>query len=220
MRIGTWNLAGRWDARHAALLAAMDCDVLLLTEVSDRVEVAGMQVHPGELLMAQRRHWAAIAAPAVSPLPDPHGASAAAVVDGVRVCSSILPWSGCGDRHPWAGYNTASRTIDAVDRVEATTPEVWGGDWNHALSGREWAGSIAGRTHLLATLQRLGLQTPTALLPHALDGQLSIDHVAVPGSWTVISAEAVVAAHDGLRLSDHDAYVVEAAPALDRAGPR
>lgn len=32
MRIGTWNLAGRWDARHLALIEAMDCDVLLLTE--------------------------------------------------------------------------------------------------------------------------------------------------------------------------------------------
>ncbi|WP_267128537.1 MULTISPECIES: hypothetical protein [unclassified Nocardioides] len=39
MRIGTWNLAGRWDARHLALLEAMDCDVLLLTEVSERVRL-------------------------------------------------------------------------------------------------------------------------------------------------------------------------------------
>ena len=25
MRIGTWNLAGRWDARHLALIETMDC---------------------------------------------------------------------------------------------------------------------------------------------------------------------------------------------------
>lgn len=41
MRIGTWNLAGRWDSRHLGLLTAADCDLLLLTEVSERVELLG-----------------------------------------------------------------------------------------------------------------------------------------------------------------------------------
>lgn len=39
MRIGTWNLAGRWDARHRTLLETMDCDALLLTEVSERLKL-------------------------------------------------------------------------------------------------------------------------------------------------------------------------------------
>jgi hypothetical protein len=34
MRIGTWNLQGRWDLRHLELLSAHDCDVWLLTEVN------------------------------------------------------------------------------------------------------------------------------------------------------------------------------------------
>ena len=80
MRIGTWNLAGRWDPRHLALIETMDCDVLLLTEVSERVELPGYDLHLGRLLMSPKRRWAAVASrlPMV-PLPDPHGASAMAV---------------------------------------------------------------------------------------------------------------------------------------------
>jgi hypothetical protein len=33
MRIGTWNLAGRWDARHERLMRDQACDVWLVTEV-------------------------------------------------------------------------------------------------------------------------------------------------------------------------------------------
>ncbi len=36
-----------------------------------------------------------------------------------------------------------------------------------------------------------------------------IDHIAVPGTWRILSAERVGAVHDQRRLSDHDAYVVE-----------
>ena len=36
MRIGTWNLAGRWSSGHRGFLEEMRCDVLLLTEVSTR----------------------------------------------------------------------------------------------------------------------------------------------------------------------------------------
>jgi 3-deoxy-D-arabino-heptulosonate 7-phosphate (DAHP) synthase len=37
VRIGTWNLQDRWDARHLQLLNAMQCDLLLLTEVPERI---------------------------------------------------------------------------------------------------------------------------------------------------------------------------------------
>lgn len=61
VRIGTWNLAGRWDARHLDSIEAMDCDVLLLTEVSSRLELPGYHLHMGRPLMAPKRRWAAIA---------------------------------------------------------------------------------------------------------------------------------------------------------------
>jgi len=62
------------------------------------------------------------------------------------------------------------------------------------------------------TLQERGLQVPTADLPHQLDGLHSIDHIAVPGTWRVLSAERASATYQGRRLSDHHAYVVEVVP--------
>ncbi len=110
------------------------------------------------------------------------------------------------------GATTAEKTSAAVSAVEAGAPEVWGGDWNHALSGREWTGSVAGRRSLLEAVERLGLQVPTAAMPHQIDGLLSIDHVAVPGTWLVAGTERHRARAGETCISDHDAYVVEVHP--------
>jgi hypothetical protein len=189
----------------------MDCDVLLLTEVSERLHLPGYDVHLGQQVMAPRRRWAAVASrlPAI-PGPDPHGASAMVELEGLRVCSSILPWRSCGTREPWVGTTSAERTSAAVASVESSAPSVWGGDWNHALSGKEWAGSIAGRHSLLAAVGRLKLQVPTASAPHQIEELLSIDHIAVPTSWAVSATQRHRAFVGETRISDHDAYVVEA----------
>lgn len=209
MRIGTWNLDGRWTTRHLALLVEMRCDVLLLTEVSDRVDLPGTVGHVSILPMAKRRHWAGIwSRHPLTPLADPHGASAMAEVLDLRFCSSILPWRSCGSREPWMGTNTAERTINAVDGIAEAAPTVWGGDWNHALEGREYSGAKAGRTHLLKSLAELGLSAATADAPHQIEGLLSIDHIAVPTGWNA-RVEHHSALLTGGRLSDHDAYVVE-----------
>lgn len=212
MRIGTWNLAERWDARHLALVETMDCDILLLTEVSERVELPGYDLHLGRLLMSTKRRWAGVASRLpMRPLPDPHGASAMADVDGLRMCSSILPWKGCGAQEPWVGTTTAEKTIAAVAAIELAAPVVWGGDWNHALSGPEWTGSVAGRRSVLESVERLGLHVPTALSPHQIEALLSIDHIAVPMSWVVSDTQRHRAFVEDTQISDHDAYMVEAA---------
>jgi endonuclease/exonuclease/phosphatase family metal-dependent hydrolase len=210
VRIGTWNLQGRWDQRHLDHIQAMRCDVLLLTEVSDKVELPAANIHPSVMRMAPRRYWAAIASHLpLNPLADPHGASAMAEIDGLRVCSSILPWRSCGTREPWAGSNTAEKTVAAITSITAAVPSVWGGDWNHAMSGREWSGSQQGRRSILDAVDQLGLQLPTAGSPHQLEGLLSIDHMAVPADWTVLAIEHHSAVSGGAMISDHDAYVVE-----------
>jgi hypothetical protein len=213
MRIGTWNLAGRWTNAHATLLAGLDCDVLLLTEVSERLDLHGYNQHATEARMAAKRHWSAVLSRAeLEPLTDPHFATAAAEASGVRFLSSILPWKGCGTR--WPGVNTHERTtlaVQAIERsIEGSPVVVWGGDWNHSLSGREYAGSTAGRADILRTVDALDLQVPTTALGHPIDGLVSIDHIALPTSWSVTSADRVLAVDGvGKRLSDHDAYVVE-----------
>lgn len=213
VRIGTWNLAGRWSEGHADLLVAADCDVWLLTEISDRTTLPGYALHLSQSLMAARRRWAGIASrrPMASS-PDPHPASAQAQIGGTTYVSSVLPWRGCRSGPVWVGQSHADKTRHAVDdlllRLRPARRLVWGGDWNHALGGREYAGSKGGREALLAAVAELGLDVPTAELPHAIDGLQSIDHVAVPRG-EVVTATRVSADIGGTRLSDHDAYVAE-----------
>jgi hypothetical protein len=84
---------------------------------------------------------------------------------------------------------------------------VWGGDWNHAMMGKEYSGSQEGRAHITKAVASLGLKIPTEQLPHRILGLLSIDHIAVGESVEVVSAERI----DATGLSDHDAYVIEIA---------
>ena len=214
MRIGTWNLAGRWDERHEKLLLDQQCDVWLLTEVRDDVALPGFERHSSTLPMLKKKAFAAVlAAGELVPLPDPHPASALALVDGVRFCSSILPWRSCGTDEPWGDGNHADRVERTLRRLLdalGQEPVVWGGDWNHSLAGDEGAGSKAGREHLLAALDELELVVPTRELLCRVSALLSIDHVAVPVDWTVLPALHVPGVDEiGTRLSDHDAYVVE-----------
>ena len=211
VRIGTWNLEGRWSPEHDKLMAAQGCDVWLLTEVNDRVELAGLHAHLGQSYMAAQRRWAAIfTRRAFEPLADPHPASASVRLGSIALVSSVLPWRACGSRHPWGGGRHAERTQATVREIVQSTesPAVWGGDWNHALQGPEYAGSRAGRGWIVEAAHELRLQIPTAHLPHRINGLLSIDHIAVPAESVVLGAERVVAAADSKRLSDHDAYVV------------
>ena len=218
MRIGTWNLAGRWSAEHDELIRSQDADLWLLTEVSDRLHVEGYDLHVSEALMAAKRRWAGVLArsdQAMVPQADPHPASVLARIGGRTVCSSILPWRACGIRAPWVGTTHVGKTQNAVAELLThltTDGLVWGGDWNHALSGPEYAGSKGGREIILECVSQLGLQVPTATAPHRIEGLLSIDHIAVPSDWKVTSMARVVADAQGRRLSDHDAYVVDAVP--------
>src|SRR3954447_12699364 len=106
---------------------------------------------------------------------------------------------------PRAGTQHAEKTELALTELLANLPTrnlVWGGDWNHALSGYEGAGSKGGRAHVLAAVEKLGLSVPTAYLPHRLDGHLSIDHIAIAKDLAVTGARRVSA----VGLSHHDSY--------------
>jgi hypothetical protein len=214
VRIGTWNLAGRCGPAYREFLAAMDCDILLLTEVSECLELSGYVGHLTAAAMESGRRWAGVFSRAeLVALSDPHPASAMAEVGDLTVCSSILPWRSCVSDATWGDGNHAAKTQRSIAALLERLPAshlVWGGDFNHALEGREYAGSIGGRGSVTAALETRGLAVPTARLPHQIDSILSIDHIAVPETWTVTSADRISASTQARRLSDHDAYVVEA----------
>lgn len=215
MRIGTWNLAGRWSEAHKRLLIDEDCDVWLLTETSERLELDGYSKHQTEACMAPRRRWAGILSRVpLTSYDDPHPATAFASAGKLAFCCSVLPWRSCGQRQPWIAAQHADKTSATLDDLLKKLPAtglIWGGDWNHALSGPEWVGSKGGRKHLLAAVASLALQVPTAPLKHRLPDLLAIDHIAVPTGTKVVSAGRVIASAEEKRLSDHDAYVIEIA---------
>jgi hypothetical protein len=211
MKIGTWNMEGRGGADQTKFLLDQECDVLLLTEVKQGWSLSGYYLTSGNADMSPRKRWAAVASKKPQlPRESGHVASAAAVVGGTTYVSSILPWAGSGGNDPWQGKDHPARvakTLEALDPFLHDQPElVWGGDWNHSLSGPERAGSKDGRAALLSLVEKLGLDVPTADLPHPLAGLVSIDHVALRGGSE--EARRVVASKGGKRLSDHDLYVV------------
>lgn len=102
--------------------------------------------------------------------------------------------------------DTLLTTAEVTRRLglSLSTPAIWGGDWNHPLTGSD-AGYYGGRAATLAALAGLDMIVPTAELP-SRSSSGSIDHIAVPAS-----AEVKAALHVEVvpRLSDHDLYVVE-----------
>jgi hypothetical protein len=130
------------------------------------------------------RSWAAVwSAEPLEHLGPVHAAAAVAGWRGGVVCSCVLPW----------------RT------ARASLPDPG------PVTGPERAGSLAARRAILGVVAGLGLAVATADQPHAIPGLRSIDHIAVPRAWSVASCGRIVAEAGGVRLSDHDAYVVEVA---------
>ena len=211
MKIGTWNLDGKAAAAHTNFVLAQNCDVLLLTEVNEKLVLDGYQLTLGKEEMLHGKRWAAVASKQEHiALESPHSASTAAVIEGTTFVSSILPWNGSAGNQPWEGDNHPDRmkaTLNALSPfLHSHQNLVWGGDWNQSLTGPEHAGSDIGRTALLGLLAELELVVPTTTLPHRIDTLRSIDHVAVRHG--VEQAERVSAIHNMKRLSDHDLYSI------------
>lgn len=222
MRVGTWNVDNRvMRTEHKDLLLNQKCDIWLLTEVNPKwfdetgKRIMDFHAHRSKGIMGRKQHWAAVLCTKefkLKPQMDPHPASAAATIGGITFCSTILPWKGVKkNSDPWNGSNHAEMTEHALASLVKNLRKrdlVWGGDWNHSLNGKEHAGSMGGRTHLLAAIEDLNLQVPTSVLSHRGDYCTAIDHIGVPGNWAVSSAIRI----DATGLSDHDAYVVEVSP--------
>jgi hypothetical protein len=209
VRIGTWNLEGKWSSDHLALLEDEDCDVWLLTEVPTKASIPGMTAHRTAQPMGPRKTWAGIfSGVGIMTAPDPHPATAMALSDGFRLMSSVLPWRSCGA--PWEGSTLGEKinvTLSSLrEHIDETT--IWGGDWNQALEGRDYVGSSDGRKEILELVNASRLSVPTGTLGSASKGHRSIDHIAVPINWDVTGVHRLEAAVEGHRLSDHDAYVV------------
>lgn len=213
VRVGTWNLDGKWSDEHRDFLTRQNCDIWLLTEVHPDAQLTDYKRADTNASTPKGGTWSAILSRLhIEKNDTPHPATAEAVIDDTTYWSSVLPWRTCGNQPPWAGSTHGDKMAAVLQQLEEAAPRaplVWGGDWNQALIGRDYAGSTDGRQHLLATTGRLQLQVPTAGLRHQLPGHASIDHIAIPQDYLATRVEHVPAKHRNINLSDHDAYVLE-----------
>jgi hypothetical protein len=196
---------------------------LLLTEVHDRLELPSGHLVRSSLFRSEKAYAAVWSNRPLVAMPAPHEASAAAVSDGMLLCSSVLPWYACRSVWPDKGPDIPTITVMALDRIRPHLQPggqvVWGGDFNNPMTGPHRPGTKRGRVEIQRLADDLALRVLTTDLPHVLPGLRSIDHIAVPTRWSVEQCDRVPAELDGVRLSDHDAYVVEVTvlpgPSLD-----
>ncbi len=198
MIIATWNLDAIVSEEHEDFLRSLQADVLLLTEAPSTLDADVLS----EGVMERGQHFAGLRG-AVGHDGSPFF-TAGGVRDGVAFLSSVLPWRSMGGSQ---SENTAKWLVE-LDRSWPEGNVVWGGDWNHELHGRLWAGCAEGRAAILALLVKHRLVCPTSLL-QARGGERSIDHIAVPETWRINAVRVVQA---DARLSDHDAVVVDCQP--------
>ena len=121
MRIGTWNLDGRWSTNHFQFLQEEACDIWLLTEVPMAFALDGGALHRSAFMTATKS-WAAVwSKGAAVPSPSPHSAAATVVVDGVLLCSCVLPWrSAREERRAAHEVRGARRVLGGLQRISVT----------------------------------------------------------------------------------------------------
>jgi hypothetical protein len=214
VRIATWNLDSDKAGGGTDFLVSLCCEVLLLTEVPKDLDMHGYRLCFSRGKMAPGQVFSAVATRG-DHYPDecshPHLASVASELDGTTFMASVLPWRSAQTADGFPGGSQGERTRAAVDTIARVWPSeqvVWGGDWNHELSGPISAGSKAGQEAILGLLRERKMQVPTTVLGSER-GFGSVNHIAVPESWTVMRVERHEAMSEGGRLSDHDAYVIE-----------
>lgn len=120
LRIGTWNIEGRWSDEHRHLLVWQQCDVWLLPEVSEKTKLPGYVLHPSRASIREGcslgchrcagEHERAIHS-------DPHPASCMVTWSGVTFTSSVLPWNSSAASWPGPGKGTLERTRVALDEL-------------------------------------------------------------------------------------------------------
>ena len=105
-----------------------------------------------------------------------------------------------------------ARAVEQLMQSLQTGLLIWGGDWNHAMTGPEHVGSLGGRSAIKQALASRRLQLATQDCPHREPGLHTIDHIAIPRDARLLDATRVIGqSASGERLSDHDAYIIEIA---------
>ncbi|WP_029032933.1 endonuclease/exonuclease/phosphatase family protein [Salinarimonas rosea] len=237
MRIGTWNLSYAMGAAKNALrrriLEEADCDVWVLTETHDAVDLGPTHEPVHAAPRPDRRageRWVTIwtrfpvrARPATA---DPERTAAAVLAapsGDLLVFGTVLPWHSDRGRAPpgvpvrnWSEHHRVipeqGREWQALRNAWPDAALVVAGDLNTDLGGAHYYGTRQGRAALEKAMCGCGLAcaTRTPLVPPGRLAHPPIDHVLVPEGWA--ERTQVCAAWEGRRdgavLSDHSGIAV------------
>ena len=236
VKIATWNLE-RGGHTHAArcaqddVLGLLAADVIALTEPPPAFrEGPGVVASPARRTNASGfESWAAIVGPTVEPIPfeipyERMAVAARVTVGGARVIvyCAVLPWLAVTSHAPdvvRAGEDSlaaftralAEQCADVVElRDRFDVPVVWAGDFNQTLFGPLSGGSKARRALLEEALASIGYAAWNARAAHATDGMHAVDLICGPADWEVVAQGRIEPARDGVEMSDHAGYWVDA----------
>jgi hypothetical protein len=235
MRIGTWNVeyaaGGEKNDRRLRRLREMDCDLWVLTETHDDLDLG----HGYHAVSTTHRvtgragaRWTSIWSrfPIMKAvLVEDSNRTVAALIESplgpLVVYGTVLPWhtdlGPKGNAEAWSEHHRiVPRQGQEWATLRAAYPQaalVVAGDFNMNLGGRHHYGTAAGREMLRAGLRGAALVciTETERVPVGLS-HAPIDHIClseqlapqarVAEAWEGTDAERV-------RLSDHIGLVVE-----------
>lgn len=238
MRIGTWNVqyaAGREkNAQRRTLLEGHTCDVWILTETHDELDLSATHVPVHSTQRPTGRAggrwvsiWSRFSILRVVDVRDIRR-TVAAILEApsgpLLVYGTVMPWA---DDRGDTPSDLPVRNWSEHHRVVVQQGEEWAalrlaypdvdlcvaGDLNMNLGGKHYYGTAKGRGFLREAMARSGLfcATETDRVPPGALAHPPIDHVLLPAGWA--ARTAVAAAWEGrsadMRLSDHSGLVVE-----------
>lgn len=239
MRIGTWNVergaGAAKNAQRRELLAQHNCDVWILTETHDDIDLSPTYIpihsalrpnaRAGERWVTIWSRYPVLEAPTVV---DPRRTVCALLdtpLGPLVVFGIVLPWASDRGDDP---VIPLPRNWSEHHRIMAQQGTEWlalssaypdaglcvAGDLNTDLGGKAYYGTARGRALLREAMVRSDLfcATETPRVPAGSLAHPPIDHVLLPVAWTartVVAAAWAGKALDGTRLSDHSGLVAE-----------
>ena len=222
MRISTWNL--QWATtrsargrRVAEVLAAVDADVIVLTEGCAAVLPAGGHIIDAgsdwgyrvddparrKVLMWSKHPWTDVDSVGAEELPPGRLVAGSTVtpIGEVRMIGVCVPWQGAHvtygrrDRRPWEDHTLFLEALGPLLHSSGG-PTVLAGDFNQRIPRTTQPEVVAGL--LSAALK--GFEVPTA----GVSEPRLIDHIAhSPDLCAVGQPKLIHKLVDGIELSDH-----------------
>lgn len=236
IRVGTWNLDGYRQLQRAprqiALLASLNADVLVLTEVNDTAHVPGMIAilsADGSPPYEPRNRAVGVytrhAQRQVLEVTDPRLSTCVAIdlpvgAGRLIIYGTVIPWHQDGVSAKvakvWERHRQAVRDVVAdCARLASTYPSahlVLAGDLNMNLDGTRWYGDEAAREDFVKGMIAAGLHCRTDEDIRVTRGadRAIVDHIWSTSGLAPVGAMRIWCAHkEDERLSDHNGVLCE-----------